>query len=63
MPEGGYQIRDQYAIHFITFAVVEWVDVFTRRDYADIVLESLPALRNLQFRSLIVGFLIRVKYL
>jgi REP element-mobilizing transposase RayT len=41
MPEGGYQIRDQYAIHFITFAVVEWVDVFTRKDYVEIVLDSL----------------------
>ena len=30
MPERGYQIRNQYNIHFITFAVVEWVDVFTR---------------------------------
>lgn len=29
MAVGGYQIRDQHAIHFITFAVVAWVDVFT----------------------------------
>ncbi len=41
MPERGYQIRNQYHIHFITFAVVEWVDVFTRTMYADIVVESL----------------------
>lgn len=37
----GYKIRNQAAIHFITFAVVEWVDVFTRKDYRDIVLESI----------------------
>ena len=37
----GYKIRDQSAIHFITFAVIEWVDVFTRKQYADIVVESL----------------------
>jgi hypothetical protein len=24
MSIGGYKIRDQQAIHFITFAVVEW---------------------------------------
>ncbi len=36
-----YQIRDQYAIHFVTFTVVEWVDVFTRREYADILIDSL----------------------
>lgn len=37
----GYQIRDQQAIHFITFAVVKWVDVFTRKEYSDILVESL----------------------
>ena len=41
MSEGGYKIRNPAAIHFITFAVVEWVDVFTRKDYRDIVLESI----------------------
>ena len=29
------------AIHFITFAVVEWIDVFTRQAYRDIVLDSI----------------------
>jgi putative transposase len=38
---GGYKIRNQSAIHFITFATVEWVDVFTRKDYRDIVLDSI----------------------
>lgn len=28
-------------MHFITFAVVDWVDVFTRMEYRDIVVESL----------------------
>lgn len=41
MKDDGYKIRDQYAVHFITFAVVEWIDVFTRRTYSDIVMESL----------------------
>lgn len=41
MSEGGYKIRNQEAIHFITFATVEWVDVFTRKEYRDIVLDSL----------------------
>ena len=41
MKDDGYKIRDQYAVHFITFAVIEWVDVFTRKAYADILLESL----------------------
>jgi putative transposase len=41
MPEGGYKIRNATGIHFVTFAVVEWVDVFTRKTYSDILLESL----------------------
>ena len=41
MTEGGYKIRNQAAIHFLTFAVVEWVDVFTRKSYVDILLDSL----------------------
>ncbi|MGZ3854037.1 MAG: REP-associated tyrosine transposase [Flavisolibacter sp.] len=41
MDERGYKIRNQAETHFITFAVVEWLDVFTRRDYRDIVLESI----------------------
>jgi putative transposase len=41
MSEGGYKIRDQQAIHFITFAVVDWVDVFSRQAYRDIWLEKV----------------------
>ncbi len=38
---GGYKIGNQSAIHFITFATVEWVDVFTRKQYANIIVDSL----------------------
>ena len=41
MSIGGYKIRNPAAIHFITFSVVEWIDVFTRKDYRDIVLDSI----------------------
>lgn len=36
-----YKIRDQNKLYFITFAVVYWVDVFTRNMYTDLILESL----------------------
>ncbi len=36
-----YKIRDQQKLYFLTFAVVRWVDDFTRREYKDIFLESL----------------------
>lgn len=41
MSEGGYKILNKEGIHFITFAVAEWVDVFTRKEYKDILIESL----------------------
>jgi putative transposase len=41
MSQGGYKIRNKEAMHFVTFAVVEWVDVFTRPLYVDVILNSL----------------------
>lgn len=37
----GYKIREQFGVHFITFATVQWVDVFSRPCYTDIFLDSL----------------------
>ncbi len=36
-----YKFKDQSAIYFVTFATVYWIDVFTRIQYKDIVVESL----------------------
>jgi putative transposase len=36
-----YKIRDQGAIYFVTFTIVNWLDVFIRREYRDIFLESI----------------------
>ena len=41
MSKGGYKIFDEGGMYYVSFAVVEWVDVFTRKDYRDIVIESL----------------------
>ena len=37
----GYIIRNQDRPHFITCTVVNWIDVFTRKSYRDIVIDSL----------------------
>lgn len=37
----AYKIDDPDGLYFVTFTVVEWVDVFTRSDYVDIVLDSI----------------------
>ncbi len=36
----SYKFHDPEGIYFISFATVQWVDVFTRREYKDIVVES-----------------------
>ncbi len=37
----GYSISDQGAVYFITCTVVNWVDDFSRKLYADIIIDSL----------------------
>jgi REP element-mobilizing transposase RayT len=37
----GFKIQDQTKPHFITDTVIDWVDVFTRKIYRDIVMDSL----------------------
>lgn len=37
----GYQINNQDAAYYLTFQVVYWIDIFTRRSYRDIIIESL----------------------
>ena len=37
----GYQVYNQQASYFVTFTIVDWVDLFSRKVYRDIVIESL----------------------
>ncbi|MEW7277139.1 transposase [Aquimarina sp. 2201CG1-2-11] len=41
METTGYKIRDQSKPHFVTLTVVGWIDVFTRKSYKDILINSL----------------------
>ncbi len=36
-----YRIKDQFGQYFITLTVNQWVDVFTRKEYVDILIDSL----------------------
>ena len=36
-----YKIRDQSRIYFVTFTVVNWIDVFIRDSYREIFIDSL----------------------
>ncbi|MCY7409747.1 MAG: transposase [Chitinophagales bacterium] len=37
----AHQFHNSYGVHFVTCTTVQWVDVFTRSRYSDIVVESL----------------------
>jgi len=37
----GYQIKDQSLPHYLTFQVVYWIDLFSRKIYRDIIIDSL----------------------
>lgn len=36
-----YKIRDQDKLHFVTFTVINWIDVFIRNEYRNMFLESV----------------------
>ncbi|MFA5668467.1 MAG: hypothetical protein WC967_04430 [Balneolaceae bacterium] len=36
-----YKFLDQQQAYFVSFAVVNWIDIFTRKIYNDILVESL----------------------
>jgi len=37
----GYQIGNQYHTHYLTCTIVGWADVFSRKCYKDIIIDSL----------------------
>ncbi len=36
----GHKIINQEGLHFVTFTIVGWIDVFTRKKYCEMVLDS-----------------------
>ncbi len=37
----NYKFYNPNGVYFISFAVVEWLDIFTRNEYKDIIIDSL----------------------
>ena len=37
----NYKFNNPEGIYFVSFAVKEWVDIFSRNEYKDIIIESL----------------------
>ncbi len=36
-----FQVSDQHAVYFLTLTIVDWIDIFTRREYKLEVVDSL----------------------
>lgn len=49
----GYKIRDQYGLYFMTFTVVGWVDLFSRKIYRDLFIKNMQYCR--EHKDLSVG--------
>lgn len=41
-----YKIRDQEKLYFVSFATINWIDLFIREDYNNILLTSLKYCQN-----------------
>jgi len=41
MSSESYIIHDQYAVHFLTFMVINWINIFTRAHYKIEIANSL----------------------
>ena len=37
----GYHIKDQEAVYYVTFQIVNWIDIFSRKVYRDIIIDNL----------------------
>lgn len=50
----GKAIRNQNAVYFLTFTVIDWADIFSRKIYGDIVTESLKFYQKVPILDTIV---------
>lgn len=42
----GYQIENQSGTYYLTFQVIDWVDIFTRKCYCEVILDSFDYCRK-----------------
>ncbi|GAF03693.1 hypothetical protein [Saccharicrinis fermentans] len=42
----NYKFYNPQGVYFVSFAIVEWLDVFTRNKYKDILLEKINYIHN-----------------
>ena len=47
-----YKFGEKEGAYFVSFATVNWIDVFTRVDYFDCIIESLDFCRKNKLRTM-----------
>jgi len=58
----NYKCHNPEGVYFVSFAVVEWLDVFTRGEYKDIVITSVRLIKtpftlvNMQILKVLISF-------
>lgn len=50
---GGYKIRNQFGLHFLTFSIVGWIDLVSRKTYRDILIKNMQHCRT--YKDLKIG--------
>ncbi|NVK82687.1 MAG: transposase [Cytophagia bacterium] len=58
----AFQIQDQFRPYFLTFQVVGWADIFSRKIYRDIVIDSLTYCRK-ERQLLIFAYVIMTNHI
>ena len=48
MSSENYRVKKQDAVYFLTFTVTDWVDVFTRMNYRNTIVQSLDYCKKKQ---------------
>ena len=46
MPTLRINLSDENKLHFITFTVIEWIDIFTKPEYFKIIIDSFKFCRK-----------------
>ena len=41
----NYKFHNPEGVYFVSFAIVEWLDVFTRNEYKDIIIDEFSIKR------------------
>ena len=57
MSTSGYKVRNQKGIYYLTFTVVYWIDLFSRHNYRDILIDSLKYCQQ-EKQLIIYGYVI-----